>query len=389
MNARFIVSLVAAILLLTLQNATATTIHVPDDHATIQGGINAAAAGDTVVVACGTYYEHDIIMRSGVCLTSETGQPDCVTIDALRLGRVFYYKEVEGPELRGFTITGGGFPSIGGGIMCLASTSAVFRNCRVHGNEMGAVFCQGCSFLRFVDCSFYDNDHGVSCSSCLWCTFQDCTFEGNQDGGMTFGSGVVTLERCTFRGNSGESGAGLHCGGSSDLSLIDCLFVGNEALEYGGGICCEDDAHMDFTRCTIAGNSAGIEGGGICVATISGQPYLTLDACIIAFSGQGEGVSCFSYTPPQMTCCDIYGNDGGDWVGWIADQYGVNGNFAADPLFCGALNPDRPYTLHEDSPCVFPEAGLCGERIGAFGVGCGPFSPVLQTSWGAIKSLYQ
>jgi hypothetical protein len=50
--------------------AAGIVIHVPGDAATIQAGINAAQAADTVFVACGTYYEHDIQVKPGVCLMS-------------------------------------------------------------------------------------------------------------------------------------------------------------------------------------------------------------------------------------------------------------------------------------------------------------------------------
>ena len=79
---RLLCVLAAASLLALSTVAMAATIHVPADQPTIQAGLDAASYGDTVLVACGTYYEHDIIMKSGVCLISETGEADCVTVDA-------------------------------------------------------------------------------------------------------------------------------------------------------------------------------------------------------------------------------------------------------------------------------------------------------------------
>lgn len=60
----------------------AATIHVPEDHLTIQAGIDAAAEGDTVLVACGTYYESELALPSALTIRSESGDPDCVVIDA-------------------------------------------------------------------------------------------------------------------------------------------------------------------------------------------------------------------------------------------------------------------------------------------------------------------
>ena len=52
---RFTLLAISALVAIGLP-ATAATIHVPDDQPTIQAGIDAASAGDTVLVACGDYY---------------------------------------------------------------------------------------------------------------------------------------------------------------------------------------------------------------------------------------------------------------------------------------------------------------------------------------------
>ena len=44
----------AFLLLLSPAFLSATTIHVPADQPTIQAGLDAASAGDSVMVACGT-----------------------------------------------------------------------------------------------------------------------------------------------------------------------------------------------------------------------------------------------------------------------------------------------------------------------------------------------
>lgn len=89
---------------------------------------------------------------------------------------------------------------------------------------------------------------------------------------------------------------------------------------------------------------------------------------------------------PQLRCCDIFGNPGGDWIGLIANQYGTSGNISEDPLYCEPQLMD--VGLQEGSPCApfSPPNPECG-RIGAWPVSCGS-SPVSPTSWGRIKFLF-
>ena len=124
-------ALLAAILVST--TAGATTLYVyPDGHGTyptIQSAVTAAVAGDTVMLASGTYTGagNRDITYSGKAITvrSETGSPaDCI-IDCQSLGRGFTFINNENSTsvLRGITIKNGLAPGAdtvktGGGILC-------------------------------------------------------------------------------------------------------------------------------------------------------------------------------------------------------------------------------------------------------------------------------
>jgi hypothetical protein len=108
---------------------------------------------------------------------------------------------------------------------------------------------------------------------------------------------------------------------------------------------------------------------------------------IIAFGREGEPVHCNGGTA-SLTCCDVFGNQDGDWVGCIAGQELVNDNFSADPLFCLEENAEAPLALHSDSPCL-PEWSPCGELVGALDSGCVPGAPVEERSWGTIKGAFR
>jgi parallel beta-helix repeat protein len=424
---RIFLAISAALLFLAVPT-TAATIHVPDEQPTIQAGIDAASYGDTVVVACGTYYEHDIVMKSGVCLRSETGQADCVTVDAQQMSRVFMCNGVDSSaRVEGLTITGGSLDGYnhGGGMYCLNSSptvvDCVFHNNVVYANG-GGMYCEGSS-PTLLRCTFWDNStSGMGDGGGLYCrdnsspTLTDCHFSANSGtfgGGMfcVFGSSATLLD-CRFSGNiahAGGVGGGMYCGASAP-SLTGVLFSGNTADGSGGGMYVHDSSPA-LTGCTLTGNDAGSSGGAMycgsgsspslahCTFKVNlanqgtglycyngASPELT--HCIIAFGAGGNGVFCDdALSEPSLECCDVYGNWGGNWDGCIADQEGVNGNFSEDPMFCGDLNPDAPYTLHADSPCAPQNNQECG-LIGAWGVGCG-FSATESVSWGAVKAMFR
>jgi len=117
-------------------------------------------------------------------------------------------------------------------------------------------------------------------------------------------------------------------------------------------------------NCTFSGNAASGSadaGGGIeCWNLGEAQ----LENCIVAFSTNGMAIRCHGTAQATLSCSDVYGNVGGDWVGYIADQSDADGNFSADPCFCDPDNGD--YHLWNYSPCV---QHACGQ-IGALPIAC-------------------
>jgi hypothetical protein len=112
----------------------------------------------------------------------------------------------------------------------------------------------------------------------------------------------------------------------------------------------------------------------------------SFDNSILAFGEFGAAVFCMGGGSATLTCCDLFGNAGGDWVGCLSGQLEVSGNLSADPLFCAP--GEGNLHLRKDSPCAEfsppnPECSL----IGAYPVECDE-TPVLRSNWGRLKRLY-
>lgn len=199
---------------------------------------------------------------------------------------------------------------------------------------------------------------------------EDVLFVGNSSG--VAGGAVYFIDvspnfhNVTFSGNTSVRGAAMTC--YSSTPMLDFVTFSGNSADQAGAIFGGDQAHYFLTNVTFYGNSTTGDGAGILCTNSSA----TVENSIIAFSPAGEVVSCATGGTVDLTCCDIFGNTAGDWVGCIADQFGIDGNISEDPLFCDAETGDL--RLDTDSPCLsgnHPDGpGTCG-LIGSHGIGCG------------------
>jgi hypothetical protein len=327
----------------------ATTWEVPGNAATIQGGIDLAAPGDTVLVHPGTY--------TGV----GNGGLDFH-------GKDLVLRSVGGAEV---TI-----------IDCEAAALPNRRGFHLHSGETAAAVVEGFTVengYRMGGGALFEGSSP---------TVTDCMFVGAVDKTLSAGLGIYldasspTIERCIIQDNGyAGSGGGMFCANGSFPVIDRCVFARNSAC--GGSAIEMSESSATVTNCTFWNNAAN-EGTISCGSNSS----VVLENCIMAFNSGSLGpVLCSGGSSATLLCCDVYGNGGGDWVRCIAGQDSINGNISEDPLFC---NPGGGcFALQEGSPCApfSPPNEECA-LIGAWPVGCEATS-VERTTWGRLKAMYR
>lgn len=354
------------------------------DFATIQAAIDAAVAGETVVLGDGTFTgagNRDLDFKGkAITLRSQSGDAALCVIDcqgssvAPHFGIDFKTGETAASVMQDITVRGG-WRTTGAGCR-ITGTSPVLRR---------VVFCDNV-------CS--DSGAGVIIGSGATPTLEDCRFldnaASNAGGGMYINASYPQLAGCLFQGNTAVwGGGGLynqlaapnltdctfdrnssdHWGGAmhnryvqSAPNVTGCLFTGNTAPQ-GGAVYSRDAATPSFTGCTFFGNSSA-DGAAMHLRTSS---YGNVIRCIMAFSPLGAAVTTDGTATVNLLCCDVFGNVGGDYTGPLAGQAAINDNICADPVFCDSYDDD--FTLGSISPCLPAKSG-CGQLIGALGEGC-------------------
>ena len=362
------------------------TVDGTGDAPTIQAAIDSAGQEDSLLVGPGTYswsnqgtgddYGMIRMMRGAPRLTivSEMGAGMTI-LDGEEEGRIFFYQGYTGTmgglTIDGFTFTRGRAPQsdyIVGGAFTAHLSSPILKNCVFTLNtadQGGACWFGGQGWPQFINCYFENN-------TALY-------------GGAVLAVNTpftVRISGCVFHGNSAVRGGGFY-GYNVPLVADDCVFSSNYGSSDGGGMILNNCYPSSISRCTFYFNEAP-SGGGV---SLLGTTNLTADHTIIASSVYGGAAAIPGTASLAFSCSDLFGNVGGDWTGPIAGQYGANGNFAADPMFCDEARFDL--FLRANSPCApgnHPSGAGCA-LIGARPVGCGGVS-IEDHSWGAIKAMF-
>ena len=351
MNASF--ATLAAVALTTFTLATgssATIIRIePDgsgDAPTIQAGIDVANPDDIIELADGTFVgpgNRDIdYLGKAITVRSASGNAEFCIISGEDLGRGFHIHSGEGNDsvLENVTVAGGNGETAGG--IYVRQASPTIRGCSIYDNSSFGAFGSGVSFAQ----------------------------------------STAILEDCFIAMNSGMCTAGvslapqIYCFEQADVTLRNCVITAGWSWPTPDGPAVEvTSASPSFISCTIVGNMS------YAIGALGGSTSITLQNTIIAYN-TGEAVRCSEGATATASCCDLFHNWGGDWVGCLAGQGDLRGNFWAPPLFCVG-----DFRLQSVSPCAPPGITGCG-LVGALPVGCGPVA-LKRATWGVIKGMYR
>ncbi len=373
----------------------AAVIMVPTDQPTFQAGIDNAVNGDTIIVSPGVYTgngNRDIDFQGkAVVLISASGPENTVIQCEGSLSephRAFYFHSGEDTTsvVSGFSIQGGlAWVQSGGGILAKDSSSPLIVNCKFSNN----------SAYGFVE-DIFPRAGGAVGSERSNIQYQNCVFDNNSAGGggaVDIYYGSPKFFNCLFINNLGLSINGFttnssgHGGAIASFFaspiFVNCIFSGNIAKHYhnepgqsqkarGGAISffglSSQVTYGQVINCTFFENVAEAtpteNGLGGAIYCFRASPTIT--NCVVANSKESEAIYCAdTASHPIVMCSNIFGNEGGDWVGCIASQAGINGNFSANPYLCNADSGNL--YLRASSPCA-PNNNSCSQLIGALPV---------------------
>lgn len=333
MNKQFMLTRLTVMMLWMILTSPAHSaiLNVPSEFSTIQSAIDAAFAGDEIIVQPGIYFERLNYLGKDIAVRSSSG-PLVTIIDPLSdPGPVVTIEngETELAILEGFTIRNGrnvfestSPPGLGGGIFIFGSSPRIL-NCVITANEAnhgGGMLIDGTASPLLEDCVFSANQ----------ALSPDIT-SGKGAGVYVTGLGSGIFRRCVFTDNTAESeGGGISTNSTSASQIIDCEFANNLALT-GGGIqiinsnsIISDSSFLNNTgrvwggaifslsnisilNCMFVNNSAAMDGGA--VYTSSSQGPSIEDSTFLSNNAEATGGAIRSSSGSPVISNCFFGNN--------------------------------------------------------------------------------
>jgi hypothetical protein len=330
----------------------AATIEVPIDQPTIQAGLDASLANDTVLVYDGTYTEnivmpgHDVVLASRYIITGDTNRIRFTIIDGDSSGPVISVNSGETVScvIAGFTIRNGftNDPDFGGGIYCNGAGPTISHN----NIEQNTGYLGGGIHVSngtpIIEHNLIRDNHSY---------FDSGSFTGwALGGGIYCLNAAATIDRNIIIANRGSAGGGVYCL-HSNVVLTGSIIARCTSVVAGAGLFADSSApQIDHT--TIKDNVQYVfleSEGGLYFRESNGMVSNSVVCCNVGTQVGAEGTLL-----PTIRYSDIVGG------------YAGEGNVDVDPMMCDPAELD--FYLHIDSPVRY--AGEGGTYMGARDIGC-------------------
>ena len=361
----------------------AATFTVPGSSATIQGAINLASSGDTVLVSPGTYPEAINFSGKNLAVRS-VGGPSVTTISAPAMTPVVMFVTGEGPSavLDGFTLTGGKPDFVapyfgdGGGIF-IKDASPTISNNIVTGN----VACRGGGIQVLFGSSLISGntltDNRADCSQ----IGLSGVFWG---GGISLqGAGAAVVVDNLITDNLAGTGSAVGMFGATTSTIVGNTIVRNTSTFLdcidGGTIWMANQSDADIVQNLIAMNEGICHGGVVFLVPFGARgPALINNTIALNGGAASSGIyaegfddttrlvnnivvgkpgtvalgcgTLYATAPPIMRNNVIWSSGGTAASNFCAGQIGLNGNVSVDPRLAAPASGD--YRLLPYSPAI-------------------------------------
>lgn len=323
----------ALLLVLACGSAVASTIKVPADQPTIQDAINAAANGDTVLVAPGTYDENINFSGKAITVKSSAGAK-ATTIDGGNFGSVvtFSNSETNTSVLMGFTLQHGSSSGL-----YLNFASPVIQGNIITSNTAefgGGMYILGASTAQILRNAFIGN-------------------VASAGGGALelFGAGSVRIEDNLFTGNNGggEGGAFDVVNEADEIIVQNVMYndTADSGTEFYSSIP-QSTTGFRLINNTIVSMNPNAD------ATVIADGFNTnalIVNNIIVAPGDSAAILCnpiYQDGPPIVGFNDAWSPKGIWYGGMCAEDGGKHGNISANPEFVSRTD----FELQDDSPAI-------------------------------------